>query len=697
MYYEKDTVLIFTGMEKGSYVRSAVVVPTPSVILSLILSLPSIPSPLGPRKPARARDKRFWHPPVNPFDGKMDDLSIGSNSKNIIALQQKESLIQQEPSHVFQPATIGSLPDNVLIEIFDFYQVVINKNMVDNEDPWDWERLVHLFCTEKSPVRKLLDVWPPFPLVIRLNYDHWYPAWEGPKECIDSMDNLVAALEHRDRVHGIQVDTADAPDHLCEQIFTAMGGPFPALRSLSFRSSSENTLLPDTLLNGSAPCLRDLTLWEISFPSLPRLLSSTSDLTALSLYNIPWLGCISPETMATSLSALPKLEYLMINFHYMIPHRPHPERRNRAPTRFVLPALRRLMFEGVSDYLEVLAARFDAPLLDDLLIVLFDQVVFDIPQTARLCSCYLDSFNAYSLTLTFQFRDTTIITFPSDTTHHSVFSPSKSVYLYIMSKDKGRQVLYVAHICGQIPPLRSGVKSLIIKCDSHTEIMIDDPTQWLQLFHSFPSLQSLQISVALEQSIASALERPTEESLAAADSEVFPSLHSLSIVGNQSGETVQPPIQSFVAARQHSGRPVAVSRVRILNEERIFHTLTTAARPVPSGPHKSCAPQYSLRPRLPHMPRLDDFILSMRHFREKLRTVGRASTSLASDLTLVANPDSDRADPDKGRFRKGIFLESASIRTRDLHAGLVKNASRSAGEALEQVEKSGQSPKLLAK
>jgi hypothetical protein len=60
----------------------------------------------------------------------------------------------------------------------------------------------------------------------------------------------------------------------------------------------------------------------------------------------------------------------------------------------------------------------------------------------------------------------------------------------------------------------------------------------------------------LEPFIAAALQVLTEESAA----EVFPSLHSLSIVGKTSDETVQQGTQSFIAARQHSSHPVAISR-----------------------------------------------------------------------------------------------------------------------------------------
>jgi F-box-like len=516
----------------------------------------------------------------------MDDLSIGSNSKDDVASQWEKSQIQQEPSkthqkqpyrllssvvrlvgQVFQRATIGSLPDNVLIEIFDFYQV---KTEVKHEHPWDWEKLVHvcrrwryiifespvrlnleLICTEKSPVRKLLDVWPPFPLIIQFNFgDHI-------RGRIDVTDNLIAALERRDRVRRIHLGF---PTHMLldhhepsERIVTARQWEesFPALRSLSLGSLWPKIVLPDTFLNGSTPCLQTLFLSDISFLSLPRILSSTSDLTWLLLFYIPDSGYIPPETMATSLSAQPKLKHLAIMFKTPAPH---VERRNLPvppPTRIVLPALTSITFSGESEYFEVLAARFDAPLLDDLTIIFSNQPDFDIPQTVRFSSHLASS--SHSLTLLFKLPKSAMISFHSTPRCHK---------LEICCDRPDHQVIFVTHICSQILP-RSSVKSLSIECDSR----IDDinSTQWLQLFHLFPSVQSLQISVHLEQSITSALETPAEESLAAA--EVFPSLHSLSIVGNQSGETVQQPIRSFVAARQHSGRPVAVSRVQIFDEE----------------------------------------------------------------------------------------------------------------------------------
>jgi hypothetical protein len=86
--------------------------------------------------------------------------------------------------------------------------------------------------------------------------------------------------------------------------------------------------------------------------------------------------------MATSLSALPQLEFLNVEFKSPTPQ---PKRRNRhvpPPTRFVLPALTWLTFKSVSEYLDVLTARIDAPPLEHF-DVTFHQLVFDIPQIIR--------------------------------------------------------------------------------------------------------------------------------------------------------------------------------------------------------------------------------------------------------------------------------------------------------------------------
>jgi hypothetical protein len=207
-----------------------------------------------------------------------------------------------------------------------------------------------------------------------------------------------------------------------------------------------------------------------------------------------------------------------------------------------------LEFKGVSEYLEVLAARIDAPALDDFKIRFFHQLVFDIPQIIRFFGHLEKSLRSSRLVLKIE------------PYHASIrFSSSYTVGpypWYISCKKLDWQVFSLAQICSQILLFRSSVNFLTIASPRLPNPDNMDPTLWLQLFHSFPSVQSLTIRVALEPFIAAALEGLTGESAA----EVLPSLHSLFIVEKTSDKTVDKGIQSFVAARQHSSHPVVISR-----------------------------------------------------------------------------------------------------------------------------------------
>jgi hypothetical protein len=177
---------------------------------------------------------------------------------------------------VLPRVTIRLLSDDVLLEIFYTYRELVR------DDPfsygfWDecWPRLVHvcrrwrflifasphrlnlrLICTPIRPVRKMLDIWPAFPLVISFN---GYTA----KSSEDHFDNLIAALERRDRVH--QITARKLPGFVWERITAMVQEPFPALTALRVLQSDE-LAVGDIFLNGSAPNLQHLYLEGISIP-----------------------------------------------------------------------------------------------------------------------------------------------------------------------------------------------------------------------------------------------------------------------------------------------------------------------------------------------------------------------------------------------------------------------------------------------
>ncbi|KAH9971472.1 hypothetical protein BGW80DRAFT_1446344 [Lactifluus volemus] len=221
----------------------------------------------------------------------------------------------------------------------------------------------------RTPVRKMLDIWPPLPIEIRcFSLD---PQAE---------DNIIAALEHPNRLRTISLRGIAIP---LERLVAVTQEPFPAMETLDLRVKGTVPALPNTFLGGSAPRLRSLHLEGIPLPTLPRLLLTSNDLFDLTLDRIPQNGYISPETMVTCISALTRLTNLSIGFESPT-SRPDPTTRHSPPlTRAVLPALTSFFFHGVSEYLEDLMAQIDAPLLHWLLITFFNQLVFDIQQLIR--------------------------------------------------------------------------------------------------------------------------------------------------------------------------------------------------------------------------------------------------------------------------------------------------------------------------
>jgi hypothetical protein len=262
---------------------------------------------------------------------------------------------------------------------------------------------------------------------------------------------------------------------------------------------------------------------------------------------------------------LTKLEYLEISFQFP---NPRPKRIGRClspQTRTVLPVLTYLEFRGVSEYLEVLGARIDAPLLLQVRISFFNQLVFDIPQISRLIG-HLELPRPSRLSLSF---DPTRVTFMSSHWPQKRTDDADSLTWQILCKELDWQVSSLARIIGKISYFCSSVESLRIIYDvSLPGIRPDhlDPTLWLELFRSFTSVQSLEISKKLEPFIAAALQGLTGESAV----RVLPALHSLSFVGYTSGSAAQQGIESFVAARQQSDHPVAVHRLNRWEEGNIW-------------------------------------------------------------------------------------------------------------------------------
>jgi hypothetical protein len=193
-------------------------------------------------------------------------------------------------------------------------------------------------------------------------------------------DNIIAALEHRDRVQRIFFWCVLTP-----RLVAAMQEPFPELTDLEIMTGTgteEPAILLDSFLGGSAPRLRTLRLQDVRGPALQRLLLSAHDLTKLYI-TVPQdsVLSVSPEAMVTCLSTMTKLRDLEL---YVPSVRsgldPLGASGRRPPqTRTILPSLIGFRFEGNNEYLGDFVARIDAPFLESIKIV-FDQLHFDTLQ-----------------------------------------------------------------------------------------------------------------------------------------------------------------------------------------------------------------------------------------------------------------------------------------------------------------------------
>ena len=217
--------------------------------------------------------------------------------------------------------SIDVLPDDVLLEILNICVDQDQRHRLSyvKKELQAWQKLVHvcrrwrtvvfgsplhlnlaLVCTHETPARDKLDVWPPFPLVIRSS------AFQ-----INRMDNIIAALERRDRVH--QIDLTNLSNSRLEELLAAAQEPFPELTYLKL-SLHGGLVIPDSFLGGSALRLQEIYLDGISFPGLPKLLLSATRLVNPRLLNIPDSAYIPPDAMVNMLSTLTCLGSLILEF-----------------------------------------------------------------------------------------------------------------------------------------------------------------------------------------------------------------------------------------------------------------------------------------------------------------------------------------------------------------------------------------------
>jgi hypothetical protein len=307
--------------------------------------------------------------------------------------------------------------------------------------------------------------------------------------------------------------------------------------------------LPDSFLGGTALVYDHLNWLFFHFRDYRNYFC----LVNLDLSDIPRSGYIPPEAMATGLSALSSLESLHLDFLYQ---RPRPALESRRPpppplTRSILPNLTEIRFDGTSEYLEEILARIDAPRLDELHIIFFNQIIFDTPQlfqfisrrpTLRAPGKGHIAFDPWAF----------FVGFPSQTSDYDVLS----VRIPCMASKS--QLSSFEQVCtSSLPPI-STLEDLYIHEDKFWRQRWRDIDNmlWLDLLRSFVAVKNLYLSEEFMAYIAPALQGLVGGRTAGG----LPTLKNIFLKGFRPSIRLHEGIERFVAVRRLTSHPVAVSR-----------------------------------------------------------------------------------------------------------------------------------------
>ena len=456
--------------------------------------------------------------------------------------------------------SIDALPDDVLLAIFDHYLSEVQP--YPDTITQAWQLLVHvcrqwrsvvfgslrrldlrLCCTQTTRSRDMLDIWPALPLIIK--HDVFLSL--GP------VDNIAAALKCSDRVCDIGLWIYKTLDW--EIYLAAMQQPFPELTDLELRWNrriDETVVVPDSFLGGFAPRLKDLEFSGVPFPGLPKLLLSATHLVHLNLDDIPHSGYFSPNTMVAALSTLVSLEYLSLTFASPESCPDSESRRLPPSTRSVLPVLNIFRFKGVSEYLEDLVAGIDAPQLDRLGIMFFNDIVFDTPHLIQFISRTPNSSALENARIALEDGKARI-------SFRSQIYGYVKLEVLIFCEGLDWQLSSLAQVCTSCLPFLFTLKDLYIHEHGHSQPDWKDNIEnrvWMGLLHPFTTVKNLYISEKIELRIGPALQGLVE----GRTTEVLPTLENIFLEGLELSGRVQEGIGKFVAARQVSSHPTTISR-----------------------------------------------------------------------------------------------------------------------------------------
>ena len=468
------------------------------------------------------------------------------------------------------------IPEDVLLEIFDAYRQLYQLRP-DYDDAWNgkdgwlklahvclhWRRVlflsssrlhVHLLLTQRRPWNPILRCLPHFPILLDYTTE-----CTSSFQWTDKEENLaLAAISHRSRVRRI---TFQEPSST--RVLQALSRPFPELDSLKlefftiYAFNPSNLVIPATLLSGSAPCLRQLTLRIVIPAALSLLLSSTTGLEELALTIGVGHDALPEASFIANLQRMSCLRRLELKLCY--PHRGIIASLNPPPFTstgdvVTLPRLTGFIFKGYGSYLQILVARLAAPSLQHLDIQVIQQLgdsaTFLIPQLSNFICDTACQFKVVHLDF-LHWK----VNFGAETRSKSDHTtPFRITIPASFPWERIGQML---------PRPLSTVEELVVGSAMPPSIRTENQQghiQWRGFFSHIRQVKIVRVHCLLALYVAHSLQQDEQEP----DLDLLPALEQVEVyvpIGSDGNNqlSIRDAFGPFVAARQQVGRSVRLS------------------------------------------------------------------------------------------------------------------------------------------
>ena len=385
---------------------------------------------------------------------------------------------------------------------------------------------------------------PPLPLII----DY------GGQGCNTGVEDIVLALEQRERVHRIRLRL---PVPIMQRLITVIEGEYLILEYLIMETPYENEstdlILTETI---QAPRLRHVALKGFAIPIRHRLhipLTAVG-LVTLSLFIKHPSAYLRPNTLLRWISSLPQLDTLVFWILFPVSNRDVERQLMQTPitTHVTLPNLIKLTFGAASAYMEAFVRYITTPRLEKLDIGFSNQLTFSIPHLRQFMNT-AENLRFNHARFRFYSKRVFIKMYP----HEEAKTHTLSIAVDCLHLDW--QVSSVAQISNALSQKFSAVEHLTFQHKAHNlsseEHNTVDRTEWRKLLGSFSSLKTLRIPVRLGGEFSRCLRWDDgEPSL-----ELLPKLQELIFSGSRAVRDSDAFTQ-FTDARKNAGRPVTLTR-----------------------------------------------------------------------------------------------------------------------------------------